>query len=335
MSNVRQKGNIVTIKSPSDFSAFDICSQVAAHLPLAENAEESINRILRFVQLIPSAIFSEHFILEYAPNINQFDISFCHANIQTTPFLPAILKQESTWKWAGEMMENICSTAFQQNHGDPIFWFEFDISSSHEWPPLPNAGFTNKKAIQHADLFAMIDLMGNDAIHKTVEGLLHHSTNFNLDIVHITFMKARAEDWVKLGFASKQLPDILECFLQKIGYVHSVAPLLPLIKMLEPFLKDIDLQIDIQESVRGKIGIECYAPHTDLGYHWIPVLDILADNLIISHIHKTALLSWIGETKHSNADQVLSCMRRIGYLKIVYEPGKPLSCKAYLGASLI
>lgn len=334
--------NMIT-KSATNSFPFKVCEALAPYLPMAAHTQQSIERLLRFSQLLPSKIFSKYFLIEHILDSNIFDLLFCHPNIQKTALnegvqidsLPLVLQQEPGWKRLCQVIETIRSDTFQQNSNQPALWLEFDVGSSRVWPPSPNIGFANKKTMGKGDLFSILHAMRSTDAHEMIDQVVTQAKISGLDIVHTGIMMARASEWVKLGFGSQELPELLEHFFRNIPYHHSVVPLIPLIKKIQPHLTDLDLQLDINKTIRGKIGIECYSAYTSTGYQWIPFLEILVREKLLSKDQTTALLSSIGDSSFTHHNENVRCVRRISNFKIVYEPNQPIQIKAYLGVAVL
>lgn len=299
-----------------------ILAQVSPYLPRQNGSGTSIEKLIEFAHHLPSEIFSPYFVIEYSCKTGCLDLSFCHRNSSWSQ-LAAGMQKVASWSEISHLCQPLFSEEENFKKALPALWFEFDLEERGIWPPQPNIQFANKKSIDRNRASALCHLLGRE-----IDPILIQAEECTLKLVYTGFMLARAPEWVKLGFSLNNNPDLAAPFLQKMGYRDLASPLICLLKKIQPFLRECDLQIDVNKTLSSKISVECYAEHADSGYQWIPILDILVLERVITETEKSSLLSWIGaEGAH--------CIRRISFLKIVYETGKPIYLKAYLGVILL
>ena len=142
----------------------------------------------------------------------------------------------------------------------------------------------------------------------------------------------------------EQLPD----YLEKIGWQDPTKEFAAYVSTLIPFVDTLAIAIDIAPNVYPRIGLECFATnqfHDQL--RWQYFIDYLVQTGLCNNTKRNALLAWSGFTQRSDCPElwpvnltygdllassnaVSVFWRRINHIKIVYEPGQPLSAKSYL-----
>ncbi len=320
------------------FAPLEFCQMMCPYLPSELTPRANIDRILKFVELLPASIWSRYLIFECSLSKRSMDLSF-HLDISTEEkkslladcfqydSLSAPLKKNASWKQFCELIKKFeTEQLFFKRSGITALELEFDIGSCEDWPPSPNIFFLQLAArdVVHTGL----DFFSDKLAAAQVATILNIAQMYDLDLTTTGFMTARRSEWIKLAFRSPHLPNALEPFLQKISYGYPVSSLVQLIKKIRPFVGDIDLQIDVTDAIHAKISIVCYPSSPYLAYKWAPFLEILVQEKLITEKQASSLLCWPGGTAYFIDGQEHPFIRHF-YFKIVYEPGMPIDIKAY------
>lgn len=138
-------------------------------------------------------------------------------------------------------------------------------------------------------------------------------------------------------------------YLIKIGWTDPTNTFFALIPSLSEFTDYILLSFDVGKRVYPRIGWE---GHLTESPQYRPQLQLFLDYLVAQELctpsKRDALLAWNGFSQHSFAPELwprniswgdrflgsraISLFSRwINHIKVVYQPGKPLEAKAYLG----
>jgi hypothetical protein len=248
-------------------------------------------------------------------------------------------------------------------------WLEFDVEGSPLPVPVPSVFFGPRGGIGpplHDDSV----LPSDEAPYRwlTREGLasllgrmvpshLERGIFDCLDalpagarVFQVGAMLARPSDAVRLCIA-KVSRDQIGAYLHRVRWPGSADEIRSLLTFLGPFADFFVLDIDVEEGVRPKIGLECYI----YGFkqpaqepRWQDLLDALVEQGLCVPAKRDALLTWPGFERADAAPDLwpgnlLLASRLLGprvssalsrtlhHVKISHEPGRPLEAKAYLG----
>ncbi|MGD9890267.1 MAG: hypothetical protein AB7R89_19680 [Dehalococcoidia bacterium] len=169
-------------------------------------------------------------------------------------------------------------------------------------------------------------------------------------VFQVGAMLARPSDAVRLCIADMS-PSQIEVYLQRVRWPGSAAHLRSLFVFLRTFADYFVLDIDVEETVRPKIGLECYfygfkQPAQEP--RWQDFLNVLVEQGLCVPAKREALLAWPGfERADASPDlwprnlllasrlfgpRVSSAISRtLHHVKISHEPGRPLEAKVYMG----
>lgn len=320
------------------FAPLEFCQMMCPYLPSDLTPRANIDRVLKFVELLPTSIWSRYLIFECSLSKSSLDLSF-HLDISTDEkkslladcfqydSLSTTLKKDASWKRFCVLIEKfVAEQSFFEKSGVTALGLEFDVGSSDDWPPAPNIFFLH---LDSRDVVRTgLDFFSDKLAVEQVAAILTHAEMYDLKLTTTGFMTARRSERVKLAFRAPHLPDVLELFLQKISYSYPVSSLVQLIKKIRPLVGDIDLQIDVTDAIHAKIGIECNPPSSSLAHKWAPFLEVLVQEKLITEKQASSLLCWPGGTAYFIDGEEHPFIRYF-YFKIVYEPGKPIDIKAY------
>jgi hypothetical protein len=161
-------------------------------------------------------------------------------------------------------------------------------------------------------------------------------------------MPSRSPNALRLNVAG--LPG--HCFLDYLmaaRWSYSLKPIQSLIFTLTDLTQELVLCLDLTDRLLPRIGIECILYHQPRNEpRWTQLLAHLSDLGICTRAKQQALMTWHGDTLKSQVpnawprnlswgDQLLghaaisTFYRYVSHLKVVYQPGRPLESKAYLG----
>lgn len=165
-------------------------------------------------------------------------------------------------------------------------------------------------------------------------------------IAHLGIMLSRPGKMVRVvvkDIHPQQIPD----YLTQLKFDNSNT-LSHLLANLSELVDYIALDLDVGETIEAKIGLECrIQKNPPLDKRWQALLDYLVSQGLCTPQKQKSLLAWSGITQKADCpdiwpqdlrmgdllagDKALSIFyRSIYHIKIVYQPGFPLSAKAYL-----
>lgn len=167
-------------------------------------------------------------------------------------------------------------------------------------------------------------------------------------IQFIGAMRSRAGSALRVnvsGLAAGRIAD----YLIAAGWRHPVAPLQPMVTALGELADELAVCLDITDGVLPRIGIECILREQPLHEsRWPQLLAHLTSLDACTMAKARALLMWTGDVLEPRArglwpanlfwgDQLLrtravsTFYRYLSHTKVVYQPGRPIEAKAYLG----
>lgn len=235
-------------------------------------------------------------------------------------------------------------------------WFEFDLIEKPSQVPIPCIGFTlNQEAIKDCRLREIAIEYLIKLLQPSDPLLLESNIQTCADalpngarIAHIGAMLSRSSKAVRLvakGIPPQQLPD----YLEQVGWKDSADKLPTLLPDLSNFVDSIALAFDVGNHIYSRIGLECFfekQPFDD-ELVWQTFLDdYLVKEGLCTPAKRNALLAWPGFTQKADQPELwpnslnqLDCLlnakassvfcRTLNHIKIVYQPSRSLSAKAY------
>jgi hypothetical protein len=162
-------------------------------------------------------------------------------------------------------------------------------------------------------------------------------------------MLSRREPVLRLclsGIAPANIP----AYLVTVGWQRPPEGLAAVIAEVAPLVDKMHLDLDVDDAVRGKIGLECYV---DDGPELAPRLTALLGYLrtagLCTDTKAGGLAAWYGLTHErwcrdawpadlrTHADRPSGghsggFLRRLHHVKLVFDPPQPLQAKAYLAS---
>ena len=238
-------------------------------------------------------------------------------------------------------------------------WLEFDVDEASSAIPEPSfffgspfiTGDREDDSYQWAIDLALRSLLGDYLTPQVEQNLLKC---FRLlpaggKVFQIGVMLSRPQESNIVRLCVKDLPsDRIIDYLVSIGWKGSIPKLQAVIDTMSSFVDDIRLNFAVGETVFPKIGLECYcqrkpAPEPKLERF----LDYLVEQQLCTPAKRQGISTWSGLSNEISArqlwcsdllktssflgDRKLSTFARsIHHIKIVYQPDKPLTAKAYL-----
>ena len=227
-------------------------------------------------------------------------------------------------------------------------WLEFDIESSSSPVPIPSVFFGSDRLRRGANTAWLTEralplLHGIDrqrTIMRCIDALPSPAYIFQVGC-----MLSRADAPIRICVRGISIDETLE-YLPAIGWRGSVVDLGVQLEMMAEQAQRIDLDLDVDEGIASKIGLECYPQQIPTGASQL--LNWLADTGYVSNSKVSALKSWPGIAHERLRTSIwppglLSAsaflcgrahsafVRWLHHVKVVYEPGRPSRAKAYLG----
>lgn len=238
-------------------------------------------------------------------------------------------------------------------------WAEFDLAGQTTPEPRPSVFFGTDvvgaaEADPHAHAWlraAITDLRGaplSDAGRALLAGCLA-ALPAEGGLFQIGMMLSRAEPVLRLclrGVAPRAIP----AYLAAIGWPGPQPALEALIAEVAPLTDRILINLDMSDTMHGKLGLECYLDHdADLRTRLPTFLGYLRERGLCTDVKANALAAWYGltherwcrdawpadlrdhagrpDSRHSGG-----FMRTLHHVKLVFDPPRPLQAKAYLAS---
>jgi hypothetical protein len=240
-------------------------------------------------------------------------------------------------------------------------WLEFDMEGPHSTVPVPSSFLGSR----HIHALAPDEAHQHTWITRTALPLLtgHHLpdtvANRLIDaiqqmppgpcIFQLGAMVAREPPFVRVCITGME-PQQVAPYLEAIGWPGQAEALGRLTEELRGMVDRVDVDLDLSEQVRPRVGLECsFDPKQSPKYEprWYPFLDYLVEKNLCIPDKQAALLRYSGFA-HEQSDperwpvalrkasklmgsQFLSIITRgLNHIKVVSQEGRPLEAKAYL-----
>lgn len=223
---------------------------------------------------------------------------------------------------------------------------EFDNHSNDEYIPVPSVflGFADLKEqdrpsrdiLPALEQLLAITVAEKDSVFQIA--LIRQIVNAlpkNAEIGHVGIMLSRTDAPIRVnvhGLEYEQYHD----FLCSIGWPGSVRYISQLGKSLAWNTKDITICLDVGETVRPRLGFECFLPIHATKEQWRPFIDQLMEDGLCGAKSKQLLLDWPGYSSLSSnpappSSRYIDLLeRKISHIKIDYLPESKLVAKGYL-----
>jgi hypothetical protein len=161
-------------------------------------------------------------------------------------------------------------------------------------------------------------------------------------------MRSRATSALRVNVSGLSAGQIAG-YLEDAGWPHPVAPLQPILATLGDFADEFAVCLDITDRLLPRLGIECILREQPVHEpRWRGLLDYLTDLDTCTMAKGQALLTWTGDTLERQmpgswpqnlfwgdrllGDRAVSTFYRyLSHTKLIYQPGRPIEAKAYLG----
>jgi hypothetical protein len=240
-------------------------------------------------------------------------------------------------------------------------WLEFDVNGIPASIPVPSVfiGPENLQSINPAvDTSQMPDrcawltdsalpLFLGGEVPPALKGQIARCLNLlppGARMFQVGLMLSRASSLTRLCVRGVSPKQILE-YLQVLDYDTSSGQLHALLELLSPMVERIDLDMDVDDRVLPKIGLECYLPANTSAVHQF--LNHLVSCGLSTPAKAEALESWGGVAHERSNPEIWprdllalsgflggrahsAFARWLHHVKIVHQPGLPLQAKAYL-----
>jgi hypothetical protein len=231
------------------------------------------------------------------------------------------------------------------NRHTQSLWLEFDTSTFGN-PPVPGVFFniSNLESINRAStktsasndnrwvLETAIPLLRDPLTGGVAQRLARCFDCPNGHVLQIGLFPGRAINAVRLFIYAPSSADLLS-YLDHSDWPGDLRELQAAINPLFEIGDQIYLDLDIGDVTYPKIGIECQ--FDDLRQpgqepRWRRLLDYLVDSGVCTDSKREGLLSFPGSSVENFIYQRVF-FRGLHHIKLVYQPGRPLEAKAYLG----
>lgn len=301
---------------------------------------------------IASAALLECRLSDTDPDVD-FHVSFTHLPHNLgDQFLPS-----PAWQACQALYQEWMNSTSALHHSINNFILEFDLPghSTDASPisainPSPYIIFKPELSTSLQPLIQQIlDLLQKAPNPSLIAKIQHclHPLPEGSSLANIGVWFARSHQAVRLTIKNIQFEQ-LSIYLEQIGWNHPTSPLTAYTSTLTPFVDTLALAIDLDPTVHSRIGLECFATKE---FHdqkrWQALIGHLVQTGLCTPAKRNALLDWSGFTQQIDcpdlwptnltygdlligSSAISFFWRRINHIKLVYQPGQPLTAKAYL-----
>ena len=360
-------------------SLVDYLKLVRADIPLQLISSENWSNIEAIAKIFPRAI-SDSFILESHLGLEaaKADFSICVEEKEVGSQiladdnylipLPEFLLENPIWS----RIRNFSSSWVK--YSSPFFGrvcnirLECDVNGTHSNIPVPSFFFglksinsvlstcSNQSNRVHPCQWISqvpLELLFDKNLSSKVECQLFKVFDLlpsHAYVFQIGAMLARNTETIRVCIKNISPEQILE-YLVRIGWSGSISELEEVLTNLSTFVDAIALNIDVDEVIGPKIGLECSwfkQPQFEPRYQLF--FDYLVETGLCIAQKRDALLGYPGylseqsdrelwPNSFSNLSSLLGLQhqqiitKKINHVKVVYHPEEPLQAKAYLSAN--
>lgn len=231
-------------------------------------------------------------------------------------------------------------------------WLEFDLDGQSAQLSVPGIFLTlNQETISEAiSVIKPASQLLNYPLSSSFEENLQlciSSLPKSATFIHFGMMLSRDTKAIRVDVSGISPPQLLE-YLVQIGWTHNLNTLASIVSIVSDLTDCIILSFDIGDTVLPRIGLECFLQKNPKDEpRWQLFLNYLVEMGLCTPAKQTALLAWPGMfqeksqpdlwTDNLNRDSYLLDRKafsifgkKIGHIKIVYQPDMHLQAKAYL-----
>jgi len=229
-------------------------------------------------------------------------------------------------------------------------WLEFDMRENRSKPPVPSLFFSPVARATPSDEggrdiraghLRLIQTVWRSVVSDTVSddstgrwGLCIESLSSRGSLFQVGLMLPRPTRDIRLCMHFPSSGQLLD-YLTAIGWPGPREALRPLVEELFQRVDDVALDIDVGASVSPKIGLECaFKRHRGIqrGPKWDHFLDFLVERGMCLPAKRDGLLAYPGYA-HTDDETQSVFVRHLFHIKVVCQPGQPLTAKAYLSVA--
>lgn len=208
---------------------------------------------------------------------------------------------------------------------------EFDLAGLERAVPVPGV-FFNANAVPGRKEYNWIAdglaCLRGDALPKTMKARLTHCLEAlpqHAGVAYAAVMLSRPGSAVRLVLCIPRAA--LGTYLTRINYPDNTQEVTDLAAGLSQTAQ-LRYSLDISHTVSPRIGIECFPKEKTLAQQekWPPLLNYFSDHALALPEKTAGLLDWLKKDHKPGDTRVL---KKICHIKVLHEPGNPLTAKAY------
>jgi hypothetical protein len=341
---------------------------IKPRVPYQLVSSKMFSRVKGITTRLPKAASSYYWECRLAAGATQVDFLACVAASDggrevlagqgTGAGLSDVLLENPLWDQAHDFFRQWAEPTSMLHEAIPLIWLEFDqVDGLVPEVPLPSFSFCldplyadRRSWSQHISSLNMqerrkvaekgLRLLFGCALPPQRRRALFacfDSLPVGGRIIHISAMIARQPAVVKVyGSVPK---DQLLAYLTRIGWPGSIPELTNILTTFcTPEIVDNNMYIDltIGEAVMPKLGVAFSQQQIENLPHRDPTRQILLERCVQTGLctseKREALLAWPGSFRTMLRGETWpACFRKWLDVKIVYQPGRPLEAKGYLG----
>ena len=276
--------------------------------------------------------------------------------------LPSVLQQNWTWRHIQAMAREWLNPDSVLRDAVHNLWFEFDVSRAQSPSFVPNVFIGSYRLCPPAspcdphDIgaactwltdMALPTLAGRPiapAVRRQIARCLN-TLPAGASLFQVGLMLARDATATRLCARGLTSPQIV-AYLNRVGWPGTLRSLTEFLESLHPVVERIDLDLDVDEDVSPKIGLECYLGTATTRIN--KFVECLVSEKLCTGPKAGAIASWPGtvpdrpprsaepEASPSPAAEMeapsrAAFVRRLHHVKLDFQAAAPLRAKAYLG----
>jgi hypothetical protein len=263
----------------------------------------------------------------------------------------ASYQRNPTWRALHDFLTRYLNNQLLLRPSLVELWLEYD--QHNPLSPLVFLGLTQQpheaQVIYPALVGALTHLSATSSAVPDY-AYLHHCVSAcpsDAFISHIGLLQSRRESGLRINV--KRLSDTgLSDYLRALRWPYDVKPLCCLFAQLLTMLDRVTVCLDVSDTISGRVGLECILsqqPENDP--RWSQWMHFLLQKKLCDEQKAEDLLAWPQQITPARSSvpwpdslildslaQPMECFsvfeRRLSHIKLIWQPDRPLSAKAYL-----
>ncbi|QLE40178.1 hypothetical protein FD723_06735 [Nostoc sp. C052] len=264
------------------------------------------------------------------------------AGLHPTIKLPDVFQQHPVWQRIRQFCLEWADPSSELHYQVNDLWLEFDAHQSQNSPDVPVPGLFVSPVPPQGGIVpdytwiwrkALPLLCDNDMAEGVELNVIQciHNLPTQVGIFQFGFMFGRKIEAVRFCLSGSPIQMIPH--LNQLGWQGSLQEIERLFALLYSYCDGAILDIDVGSLIYPRIGVEgIYISRylSCVNGQWASLLNHLVEQNLCEPFMRDALLKYAGYTVNKPLHQRIY-IRGLSHVKLLYQPGKPLSSKVYFG----